>query len=340
MTRKLKSARKHPLKRLRRKLKRQVYRFLLAIYEGELRITFFGILCTLFCLTLFVGCFFPVKETKEAPTTVSVLGSELTNALHFAAASAERAELNADITLLLIPEPEDTAALSLLLESSLYGFYLSGKELLYLPEYYASLSDVFPDGIPYIGGLSFSYNPKRLPYNRATNIALLKEDGTLSALSGDTLYYVIGNESVFTMFRYLSGQTFHLLEIQPKNAAGLPVSDYSELLLRGQNGSCTFHDIYRSYLLSGNNTGRVRNAGETFLCPSFNTVELFSQLNGAGYFLLGCFLLLFALTLYIRPQLRRIRIWFRIFLIRRRKRGKFNLRGRVYTARSARKHAA
>lgn len=340
MTRETKPARKHPLKRLRRTLRRRIYRFLLAIYEGELRITFFGMLCTLFCLTLFAGCFFPVKETKEAPTTVSVLGSELTHALRFAASSTEHTELDADITLLLIPDPEDTAALSPLFESSLYGFYLSGKELLYLPEYYASLPDVFPDGVPYIGGLSFSYNPKRLLYNRATNIALLKEDGTLSALSDDTLYYVIGNESVFTMFHYLSDQTFHLLEIQPKNAGGVPVSDYSEQILRGQNGSYTFHDIYRSYLLSGNSTGNVRNAGETFLCPSLNTVELLSQLNGAGYFLVGCFLLLFALILSIRPKLRRIHIWFRIFLIRRKKRGKFNLRRRVYTARLARKHAA
>ncbi len=340
MITKTKHTAKHPFKRLRRRLKQRVYRFLVAVYEGEIRISLFGIVCTLFCLTLLIGFFFPSKETKEAPTTASVLGSELTHALRFAANSSNRTELNADITLLLIPALEEDAALSSLLDSSLYGFYLSGKELSYLPEYYASLSDAFLAGVPYIGGLSFSYNPNRIVYNRATDIALLKEDGTLSSLSDDTLYYVIGNESVFTMFHYLSKRTFHLLDIQPKNAAGMPVSDYSEQLLRGQNGSCTFYDIYRSYLLHGNQNDSAQNAGEVFLCRSFNTFELFSQLNGAGYFILGSLLLLFVLTLSIRPRLRRICIWFRIFLIRRKKRGKVTLRNRLATTRLSRRRAA
>lgn len=280
--------------------------------------------------------FFPGQGGQEAPTPISVLGSELTHALR----SAGRPDLNADITLLLIPDLEKDDALSPLLDSSLYGFYLSGKEISYLPEYYASLSDVFDAGTPYIGGLSFSYNPHRFLYNRATDIALLGDDGTFSALSDDTLYYVIGHDSVFTMFHYLSGQTFRLLDIQPKNAAGVPVSDYSEQLLKGHNGSFTFYDIYRGYLLGSKDTGHIQNAGESFLCNSRNTFALLSQLNSAGYFILGSLFLLFILILYIRPRLRRIRIWFRIFLIRRKKRGKSTLRGRIVTARSARKHAA
>lgn len=328
--------RKHPLRRLRRRVRRFVYRILVAIYEGELRISLFGIACTLFCLLLLTGCFLPVREVREAPTPASVLGSELTHALR----SAGRPDLDADITLLLVPDLEKDDALSSLLDSSLYGFYLSGKEISYLPEYYASLSDVFDAGTPYIGGLSFSYNPHRFLYNRATDIALLGENGTFSVLSDDELYYVIGNDSVFTMFHYLSRQTFRLLDIQPKNAAGVSVSDYSEQLLRGHNGSYTFYDIYRNYLLNSKDTGHIQNASESFLCDSRNTFVLLSQLNIAGYFILGSLFVLFVLMLYIRPRLHRIRIWFRIFLIRRKKRGKSTLRSRIVTARSSRKHAA
>ncbi len=42
--------RRHPLRRLRRGCRRFVYRILVAIYEGELRISLFGIVCTLFLL--------------------------------------------------------------------------------------------------------------------------------------------------------------------------------------------------------------------------------------------------------------------------------------------------
>lgn len=331
--------RKTSRKGLRRKLKQAVYRFLVAVYEGEIRFSLFHIVCTVFTLFLCIGFFFDTDKTKEKPTTASVFGSELTHALHYAADVERHAELDADITLFLLPDTENDAALSSFLSAPLYGFYLTGKEVSYLPELYTSLSDSFIAGKPYIGGLSFSYNPKRLLYNRATDILQLSKDGSYSTLSDDSLYYVIGDDSVFLMFHYLSKRTFHLLNVQPKDASGRVISDYSNQLLSGSAGSRTLGEVYGNYLSTTSAT-YSHSSCEIVRCTSLNTVALFSQLNGAGFFLVGCTALSFTLILFVRPSLRRIRIWFRLFLFRRKKKSKFSLRGRIYTARIARRNAA
>ncbi|MBQ9767320.1 MAG: hypothetical protein IJW37_04405, partial [Lachnospiraceae bacterium] len=299
--------------------------------------------CTLFCLTLLIGCFLPRGEKKPVTATTAVLGNELTLALQDMANTTRRTDLAADVTLFLLPKAGNDADLTELYASPLYGFYLTGEEISYLPEYYASLAEAFPGTEPYIGGLSFTYNPNRLPYNRTTDATLLSRDGTYTRLEKDDLYYVVGTESVFGMFRYLYEQTYHLMRIQPKDATGLLLADYSDLLLRGPYGSYTFRDIYTNRSSQTATASSTQTAGEVFLCRSVNTLELLTQPNIASFFILGSMLLLFTLTVYVRPNLRRIRIWFRIFLIRRKKRGRIPLRDRIttaYTARLAHRRAA
>ena len=326
-------------KRLRNKIKHGIYRFLVAVHEGEIRFSLFYIVCTMLVLFLCIGFFFRTSYTKETVTDASVLGSEVTHALRHAASENRRTELDADITLFLVPDGEDSVAFSSFLNAPLYGFYLTGKEVSYLPEYYASLSESF-FGTPYIGGLSFSYNPKRLLYNRATDIMLYTKEGGYAPLSDDVLYYVVGTESVFSMFHYLSERTFHLLKIEPKNADGAPLSDYSGQLLRGSEGSYTFATVYQDYLSHSASDATAKQAGEILRCNSLNTIALYSQLNFAGYFLVGCTLLFFLLAAYVRPSLRRTIIWFRIFLFHQKKRGKLSIRGRIYTARLDHRHVA
>ncbi|MBR6537221.1 MAG: hypothetical protein IKT67_08470 [Lachnospiraceae bacterium] len=326
-------------KLFRRKLKQQLYRLLVDIHEGEIRISLFHIVCTLFFLFLCVGCLFRTDFKKENVTTESVLGSELTHALRHTA-NTRRTEASADVTLFLLPDTEDGDALSSFLDAPLYGFYLTGKEVSYLPEYYASLSESFVAGTPYIGGLSFSYNPKRLIYNRATDIMLLTKEGTYSPLSEDTLYYVVGTDTVFSMFSYLSERTFHLISIQPKDASGTPISDYSCGLLRGSDGIRTVSDVYGSYLTQNTSSTPLQSASEVFLCTSINTLVLYSELNIAGYFLVGCAVLFVTLAAIVRPHLHRTMIWFRLFLFHQKKRGKLSIRGRIYAARTARQRAA
>lgn len=340
MIKKVKRFFRHYLKLFRRKIRHWIFRFLVAVHEGEIRFSLFYTVCFLCIAFLCIGFTFGTDAKKEAPTEDSVLGSELTQALRYPESRNRNTEAEVDITLFLLPDTEDENALSSFYNSRLYGFYLTGKELTYLPELYASLSDSFVYGTPYIGGLSFSYNPKRFIYNRATDISLYTKEGTVNQLSKDTLYYVVGTESVFSMFHYLSERTFHLLNIQPKDAHGSPVSDYSGRLLLGADGSLTVADVYNRYPSQNRTVSLVRQATDIVRCNSLNTSVLFTQLNPAGYFLIGCVLLFTTLAAIVRPHLRRIIIWFRLFMFHRRKRAKFSLRTRIYSARIAKRHVA
>lgn len=342
MIRKIKRFFRHYLKLFRRKIRHWIFRFLVAVHEGEIRFSFFYTVCFLCIAFLCIGFTFNTEVKKEAPTVDSALGSELTQALRHSESRNRHTETAVDVTLFLLPNAEDENALSSFYNSRLYGFYLTGKEITYLPELYASLSDSFVYGTPYIGGLSFSYNPKRFIYNRATDISLYTKESTVNQLSKDTLYYVVGTESVFSMFHYLSERTFHLLNIQPKDAYGSPVSDYSERLLLGAGGSLTVADVYNRYPSQNRNSSiaPAPQATDIIRCNSLNTSVLFTQLNPAGYFLIGCVLLFTALAAIVRPHLRRIIIWFRLFMFHRRKRAKFSLRTRIYSARIAKRHVA
>lgn len=338
MIRRIKRFFRHYIKLFRRKIRHMIFRFLVAVHEGEIRFSFFYTVCFLCAAFLCLGFTFGASPEKEAPAANFALGSELTQALRHS--DSRNTEAAVDVTLFLLPDTENEAALSSFYDSRLYGFYLTGKELTYLPELYASLSDSFVYGTPYIGGLSFSYNPKRFIYNRATDISLYTKEGTVNQLSKDTLYYVVGTESVFSMFHYLSERTFHLLSIQPKDAQGSPVSDYSGRLLLGAGGSLTVADIYNRYPVQDRAVSATPQATDIMRCNSLNTSLLFTQLNPAGYFLIGCILLFTVLAAIVRPHLRRIIIWFRLFMFHRRKRAKFSLRTRIYSARIAKRHVA
>lgn len=340
MIKKLKRFFRHYLKLFRRKIKNRIFRFLVAVHEGEIRFSLFYTVC-FFCIAFL--CFgFCLKAEKKAESFSAnyTLGNDLTLALRYSESGIQHTENAVDVTLFLLPNTEDTQALSAFYESRLYGFYLTGKELSYLPEFYASLSDSFVHGTPYIGGLSFSYNPKRFIYNRSTDISLCTKDGTADVLSKDTLYYVVGTESVFSMFHYMAERTFHLIKIQPKDAYGCPISDYSQRLLLGSGGSLTVGDVYNRFLTQDGHSSVISQVTEITRCNSLNTAVLFTQLNPAGYFLIGCMLLFVTLAAIVRPHLRRIIIWFRLFLFHQKKRAKFSLRTRIYSARIAKRHVA
>lgn len=317
----------------KRRAKKNIYRMLCAFYTGDYHISAFYTVLGIFLFVTFCSLFLPKNVQSESVNTASVLGSELTHALRFEAGRSDCSELNADVTLLLLPEVDESTDLKALLSEPLYGFYLTGRELTYLPEFYASLPDSFWGGTPYVGGLSYTYNRYRIMYNRSTDVSLVREDGSLEDIAMDRFYYVIGNELSYTMFHYLSARSLGLISIQPKNADGHAVADYHSQLLSGKDGSCTLFDVYSSYLLNQDASLTPVNASAVSVCNSVNATALFGSLNYAGIFLMVCMALLVFFCYLLRPYMHRMYIWLRVFRVHRRKRAKVSVPLRVLSLR-------
>lgn len=315
-------------RKTKRRLYRKIYNILATLYTKDYRISVFFTLCTVLVLVILLSLFVPRTVKPEMPDTSSVLGSELTHAIRSFAKQSGRADLDADVTLFLLPAIDESTDLEELLSAPLYGFYLTGRELRYLPEYYASLADSFPSGIPYTGGLSFTYNPHRIICNRATEIFLLRENGAVEQIKDQQLYYVLGSDLAFSMFCYLSERTFHLMNIRPKDSSGALVSDCSRQLLKGKDGSLTLYSIYKSYLEQPS-SDTVINCSQVLFSTSVNAWMLFHSANIAGAFVMSCFFLLLVLACLLRPYLYRMYIRFRVSKVRRRKRGKATLQLRL-----------
>lgn len=365
---------KRRLHRMKRRIKKKIYLFLVSVYEGDYRISLFSVFCTLLALVLLVGCFLPSSSHPEELSASFVFGSELTHAMDYAdsrVASIPNAggRLHADVTLLFLPK--DNSELVSFLSAPLYGFYLTGRELRYLPEYYASLSDSFSGMDPFIGGLSYTYNPNRIIYNRATDVALYSANGAVTPIEDNRLYYVIGNELCFSMFQTLSKQTFHLIDICPKNAAGIAVSDLSGQLLyvpsapnaisaNASHASAdisavsysrsdspvlvqttpqlqTLYSIYTDYLRSEASQTVTGLTTRVYKSTSHNTLRLFCGCNIAGFFVLGNCILLLILANILRPYLYRAYIMLRVYKAHRRKRAKFSARNCLYGIRKTRR---
>lgn len=324
-------------RRMKRFFRKKVFNLLLAIYEGDIRFSLLSLVVSVFFLFLFVGLFLPKKYHQEPVSPAAVFGSELTHAVSDASVWKGSAEGNgsillppADVTMFLLPNLLDGNACEEVFPERLCGFYLSGKELKYLPEYNVSLTDKKNGGkTAYLGGLSYTYNPYRFTYNRTTEVRLYHADGSLSPIDDRSLYYVIAGENILPLFDAISRKSFRLISIRPKDADGNPISFDRTILYDRAQKALSIGDIYGGYLLSGSSAFYNQPADSVVRCSSLNTVALFSGCNGIGLFLIGCFVYLFAMAYLLRPYLRRLIIKYRVYRIHRRKREKFTLKRRI-----------
>ncbi|MEW6261858.1 MAG: bifunctional UDP-sugar hydrolase/5'-nucleotidase [Thermodesulfobacteriota bacterium] len=112
----------------------------------------------------------------------------------------------------------------------LVTFYLSGSEIKKALEI---LTTIYPlrggDFFLQISGLKFVYNPKRLPFDRVTDIYLGDEEDGFRPLdyssANQSLYRVTANIYNATYLKIIGNFTYGLLEIKPKDRQGRPISD-------------------------------------------------------------------------------------------------------------------
>jgi len=108
----------------------------------------------------------------------------------------------------------------------LISAYLTGRELRDLCEVDASISPIMSSAQLYMSGISFTFNPNRLIFNRVTDMHLQKPDGTIEEIEGSKLYRVVTGLYNAQMLSIVGDKSFGILSIVPKTKEGKPITDF------------------------------------------------------------------------------------------------------------------
>lgn len=302
-------------KRFKRRFRKKLYYFLLKVSNMD-----FSRFRPLLYLTLIAAMFLalaklPTYETDNQAFLPAMQGAELAAAIR--SLSSDNNACSADVIALFSSEnPSDETVAD---NEPLYSFYLTGRELSYLAE--GAVTTASRTSSVYLDGLNYTYHKNRLPFNRVTSLTLSSGAG----LTDNLLYHVISTEDIFSLFHYISYRSLGIMRIHPKDAAGNLLSDYQKVILTEAGTPLTIHAVKEAVQTTSSKASApvsvvIRQHG-------FNLIDLIKEPNKITLCVCALFLALAALLWYIVPRLHRIRIWFRIYRIRSRKRSSHTLYG-------------
>lgn len=199
----------------------------------------------------------------------------------------------------------------------LVAVYLTGKELKAAMEVDASVTPIMPAAQLYMSGAKYAFNTKRMFFNRVYDAALtdvtFDESGTGNAyeIDDNALYRVVTGMYSAQMLGTVKSKSMGLLSLEPKQANGTPVTDFSDCILYDANGN----ELKEWYALAayleqfGEDGLPDRYADPANDCKqvsdSFAPGQLLAGWNGITWVVLGIVLLILALIFLLIRSLRR-----------------------------------
>ena len=199
----------------------------------------------------------------------------------------------------------------------LVAVYLTGKELKAAMEVDASVTPIMPAAQLYMSGAKYAFNTKRMFFNRVYDAALtdvtFDESGTGNAyeIDDNALYRVVTGMYSAQMLGTVKSKSMGLLSLEPKQANGTPVTDFTDCILYDANGN-ELKEWYAlaAYLEQFGEKGLPdRYAGPANGCKqvshSFTPGQLLAGWNGITWVVLGIVLLILTLILLLIRSLRR-----------------------------------
>lgn len=185
----------------------------------------------------------------------------------------------------------------------LVSFYLTGRELHNAAEIDASLSPYVTGVELYVSGCGWAYNKHRILLNKVTDMWLEQEDGTtVSIPKDDKLYRVVTDLYTCQMIGAVKAQSFGLLSVEPKDAAGNVVTDYDTLILQDAQGNevkawVALADYLNSFGADGQIPADYATPfGRKLISDSYNLWELIKAPNKTTGMLIGVIVVLLALV--------------------------------------------
>ncbi|WP_438318703.1 bifunctional metallophosphatase/5'-nucleotidase [Sporosarcina sp. FA9] len=140
----------------------------------------------------------------------------------------------------------------------LLNIYLTGKELKTIAEVDASVQPIMNEVQLYVAGLSYTFNTKRLIFNKVTDVSLQDFDGIKEEIDEDKLYRVVAGLYSAQMLPYVNEKSFGILSVIPKTKEGIPVTNFEEQIIY-MNGNQEVKEWYAmaNYFKSFDKVGGV-----------------------------------------------------------------------------------
>lgn len=184
----------------------------------------------------------------------------------------------------------------------LISVYLTGADLKSAFEVDASITDLMSVAQLHFTGMTFTWNPYRMIFNKVMDCGQVLEDGTVVDIEDDQLYRVVTGLYCGQMLGAVQAQSFGILSITPRDAEGNPIDmdNLEAYIVHDQNGAEVKEwAALASYLQSFNGTipdDYAAPQGRKIENKSLNPVDLFKNMSGLT---LGIICLVLAIILLI-----------------------------------------
>ena len=186
----------------------------------------------------------------------------------------------------------NAASLGVGTEGELIGIYLTGKDLKNAIELDASIQPLMSTAQLFMSGAEYSFNQYRMIFNKVDYAMLRGDDGTLSEIDDEQLYFVVAGMYMGQMLGSVEETSMGLLSITPRDEAGNPIAvdELVNYVVRDENGT-PLKEWYAiaDYLLSMGGEMDARYAstdGRKVVYASLNPVKLLRNANVFTYIVL------------------------------------------------------
>ena len=179
----------------------------------------------------------------------------------------------------------NAASLGVGTEGELIGIYLTGKDLKNAIELDASIQPLMTSAQLFMSGVEYSFNTYRMIFNKIDYARLRNDDGTLSKIENDKLYFVVAGMYMGQMLGSVEETSMGLISITPRDENGNPISteDLVNFVIKDENG----RPLKEWYAISDylNNMGGEMNEkyaepdGRKVVYSSINPIKLLRNAN-------------------------------------------------------------
>ena len=193
----------------------------------------------------------------------------------------------------------------------LVSVWLTGKDLKNAFEVDASVVPLMPSAQLYFSGMTFTFNPNRMIFNKVVDCAQVLPDGTHVEIEDEKLYRVVTGLYCGQMLGMVNDQSYGILEIVPRDENGEPITDLEAHILHNKDGN----EVKEWYAIASyvQSMGTISEdygdtSGRKIIVDSKNPIALLKNANWITLVVLAVILVVILLVvLIVRVIVRKVK---------------------------------